>query len=360
MTLYRTDLEKRLSAKGAGFLAAASLAAFLIFLAIIFSLLIAERCYEGAIRSIGRARSLPVALSIEKVGLYREALRGLERAARYNRLNSKYYAAYASAISTMISSEDLMCFMDRIEVATVAPAPAGYYELAREKFLRAIDREPTDATYHLSLGWVYGMLSEFDEDNFRSALEEFKKATELDSTNIGNRVYLSRYFLSRDEKGRSFRELSWAVHLANNIPMSDPVVAVRELISELTSSGTSEVGSRENEIFYRLGNRVPGPYKLELPLGLRVYLKDTGQPIEAVLARVLILPGERELDIKVKYKKMVDGLLVFELTDLYTSAASHGQRYGWGISQIYLKGIEVIPFPHEAIEDIELFILSKI
>lgn len=122
---------------------------------------------------------------VEAIIEYNKMLKEIDKAIALNPLRGGYPSKKADILSEIALREDLeyglysmVKFKDANEVLN----------LARRLYQRAIDLKPTDADFHLNLGWLYGLVGEIDLVH-----EEFKKALLLDPQNIVIQSYVQPY-----------------------------------------------------------------------------------------------------------------------------------------------------------------------
>lgn len=122
---------------------------------------------------------------VEAIIEYNKMLKEIDKAIALNPLRGGYPSKKADILSEIALREDLeyglysmVKFKDANEVLN----------LARRLYQRAIDLKPTDAGFHLNLGWLYGLVGEIDLVH-----EEFKKALLLDPQNIVIQSYVQPY-----------------------------------------------------------------------------------------------------------------------------------------------------------------------
>lgn len=168
-----------------------------IFLIIVISLLLFYveslifRSYQAeAIFERVKNKKISAIDPVETTLEYRRVLKEIDKAITLNPLNSKYPNEKANLLTDFALKEDLKAgllaigdFKDANEVLL----------LAGKFYKQAIDLSPTEADYHLRLGWLYSIL-----DAKELMQQEFKKALLLDPQNTKIRSYVKDYLATAE------------------------------------------------------------------------------------------------------------------------------------------------------------------
>lgn len=173
---------------------------FLIFICleyILFSRLSAKRYLDKGINYLDEYLQTPQELLSERSLFYSNALKSLNRASALNPYDSKSYFEYGQAIAQIVDDSEFISSLDSINSGTQKKGRPELCNLAKYYYTKAILREPLNAIYYQRLGSIYDKLS-----NTKEAEDEFNKAITLEPQNISIHLYLSQYFLSKNnEKG---------------------------------------------------------------------------------------------------------------------------------------------------------------
>ncbi|MBU1125690.1 MAG: O-antigen ligase family protein, partial [Candidatus Omnitrophica bacterium] len=122
---------------------------------------------------------------VSNVVEYKRVLVQIDKAIAANPFKSEYYARKADLLSEPLVDREFLANLLRVD------ARFGRHRLAQEagiNYKTAIALNPTQASYHLKLGWLYATI---DRDSF--AREEFQKALILDPQNNKIEEYCARF-----------------------------------------------------------------------------------------------------------------------------------------------------------------------
>lgn len=197
---------------------------FFIFIEInLWSRFIADRFHNQALRYIKKIENIDSHLAVEKVLYYRRALNLLKKAQILNPGNSNYPFAYAEVIIKFNTNRDVGGLFELLEIRE----GEGGYWLAKTKYLQAVFLEPTNAIFHLRLGACYDSLKDPVQ-----AEKEFQYAELLDPTNVGDRVYLTKYFLNNKKNEEARKNFIKAKKICSAIAFgANSCNEIRELLS---------------------------------------------------------------------------------------------------------------------------------
>jgi len=150
--------------------------------------------YDKALCVFGKARFISKDLIVNRSLLYQNGLKLLRGSLYSNPVDARTNFQFAEIINEIEEDPDLNKSLD-IKNFTVwfSTSQDNFLNIAERGYKEAISREPTDAIYHQRLGYTYVKSGEN-----RKAEDEFERAVLLDPQNISLRLYLSRYFSSKD------------------------------------------------------------------------------------------------------------------------------------------------------------------
>lgn len=188
----------------------------LLFLAYEYNLarrLFSQIDYDKAICAFGKARFISKDLIVKRSLLYQDGLKLLKRSLYFNPHNSRANFKFAEIINEMEEDPVLKSSLDINNFATGPNIGQEIFlNIAEIGYKEAIFREPTDAIHHQRLGYTYVKSGES-----RQAEDEFEKAVLLDPQNISLRLYLSSYFLSKDNINSFYRHINRAMEIDRKI-----------------------------------------------------------------------------------------------------------------------------------------------
>ena len=207
---------------------------FIFYEFILLTRLSAERCLGEADGYLKKSRSLGKDIVIEKSVLYYKGLRLLGNSIAFNPIDSRFYFEYAEAVVGAGEDSQLsgLLEMDRLGEGQTRNTD-GFYNLAKTRYVEAISREPTNAIYHQRLGRVYDKLSDT-----KKAEEEFKAAVLLSPQSIIIQIYLSQYYLSRNNEAEFLSHIKKAIDIQTSTP---GVYVCGDLLSYIMSIGREDL-----------------------------------------------------------------------------------------------------------------------
>jgi len=115
---------------------------------------------------------------------YKKVLKDIDKAIILNPMNSLYFDKKADILTEIALREDLK---DVLSILDQFEEPASLKIQAEELYKKAINLNPTQAEYHLRLGWLYLILEKKD-----LAQNEFEKALLLDPENNEIKTYIKQ------------------------------------------------------------------------------------------------------------------------------------------------------------------------
>ncbi len=132
-----------------------------------------------------RIKEAQTAESLQALQNYKRALKEIDTAIAWNPLDSSYLGKKGNLLSGLALRDDL-----KNELPNYADfiSQNNLLFLAGGSYRKAIDLNPTQADYHLKLGWIYSLLGDT-----KMMKEEFKKAMILDPQNNKIRSYINTF-----------------------------------------------------------------------------------------------------------------------------------------------------------------------
>lgn len=204
--------QKNLDAGRSWFLIAIVILLFILYERILCSRFLAQCYYNQALTDFAKASRLSSDVTVEKSLLYQRGLNLLKKSSHFNPYSPLAYFGFAEAILEIEKDSLLRSSLDINDFAGQGKGQEGFYPLAKEKLIKAISSEPTNAIYHQRLGGVYDKISDA-----ANAEAEFRKAVSLDPQNISIRLYLSAYYLSEGKQDEFLRHLNRAIEIDKKI-----------------------------------------------------------------------------------------------------------------------------------------------
>jgi tetratricopeptide (TPR) repeat protein len=116
---------------------------------------------------------------------YRRLFAEINNAITMNLGDSRYMCRKGDLASELILRRDLY---DKLRIIGPLKNIDGMIVVADKSYSKAVTLNPTNADYHLKLGWLYSIAGDLD-----GMKKEFKKAWILDPTNINLRKYINEY-----------------------------------------------------------------------------------------------------------------------------------------------------------------------
>lgn len=343
---YLSSWHKNLKLWARVTLVAFSALIFLFIEGILFYRIKAHQLYNQALEYLEKVNKIDDSLIVERVLFYQRSLRLLNEANRLNPHNSTYVFDYAQVLMNIALDEEINDLIDIPEIKH----KTDLYQLAESKYKQAICLEPVEAIYHLRLGWVYESLSDSDK-----AEEEFLKAELLKPSDLRNHIYFAKYFSSKGKERQAFYHLCKAKFLRRYLSKGAYLSDDNEFYKKVKQGVFSRIGFRPDEISFHL-NKGDFPFILEFPLGMRMYLKQNGEPLYRIYIYITYLPENRSVVFPLEFKSRQDDLLVYEQKDVYGLAKEYAKEHGWKPEKIVLKDPNTTYEGPEVIQSMELIL----
>jgi tetratricopeptide (TPR) repeat protein len=204
---YLNNWQRDLSRKESLILVGLFILLFVYYEYLLFSRLSAESYLRQGLHYSEEGRSTPKEMLIKKSLFYQGALKSFKRSLELNPYDARSYIEYGQIIAQIADDSDLN---NSLDIGTKKDEKGGLYNLAKSYYEEAVLKEPANAVYHQRLGSIYDRLSETEK-----AEREFRKAVLLDPQNVTIHLYLSQYFLSKNQESNFLYHLDKVVQLYN-------------------------------------------------------------------------------------------------------------------------------------------------
>ena len=179
---------------------------FICFEYILLSRLTADRYLRSGRNYLEEARSLPKSQLVEKSISYTKTLKSFESSIRMNPICSRPHFDYGEVLSQITKVPELRRTIDLKSPEVSKSGTDNFLNLAKDKYIQAIVREPTDAIYHERMGDIYNLLGDSEK-----AGREFKNAVMLDPQNINIRIYLAQFFFFKGKQSDFIYQIKKAI-----------------------------------------------------------------------------------------------------------------------------------------------------
>ncbi|MCM8799412.1 MAG: hypothetical protein NC900_01590 [Candidatus Omnitrophica bacterium] len=172
---------------------------------------------------IQKIKQLDKNLITQRVILYQNTLRLLEISQKIDPLKPNYHFDYAKVLLEVFEDKAIFGIIGISKISSEDQI----LELIETQYKKAIFLNPSNAIYHLGLGYFYGL-----RDDLIATEQEFKKASLLDPNSIDNHLYITKYFLNKVDPERALFYLNKTENICKAISYSFDTCKELETIKE--------------------------------------------------------------------------------------------------------------------------------